>query len=109
MLDEKRSVSLSCHATDSEANPPSLQDIVSALKRSLAQTEGFRQAADEIDPNVTLLESGLDLDSITIVELIARIEAHFEFQFRDTDLRTRSFASLQALAEVVLRRLSDRK
>jgi acyl carrier protein len=90
----------------SGANPPPLEDIVAALKHSLAETEGFHGAADEIDAEVTLLEGGLDLDSITIVELIGRIEARFEFQFADTDLRTRSFASLRALAQVVLRRLS---
>jgi acyl carrier protein len=88
-----------------EANLASLEDIITALKHSLAETEGFHRAADEIDADVTLLEGGLDCDSIIIVELISRIETQFEFQFMDTDLRTRSFASLRALAQVVQRRL----
>jgi acyl carrier protein len=91
-----------------EANLPSLEDIVTALKQTLTETEGFQRAAGEIDAEAALLEGGLDLDSITIVALISRIEARFEFQFADTDLRTRSFTSLRALAQVVLRRLSDR-
>ena len=92
-----------------EMGLPSLEDIVSALKRSLEQSEGFHRTANEIDADVSLLEGGLDCDSITIVALISRIEACFEFQFMDTDLRTRSFASLRVLAEVVLRRLSAKR
>lgn len=109
MLGEKPGISTSCDVMTDEASLPSLEDIVTALKRSLAETEGFHRAADEIDADVTLLEGGLDCDSITIVELISRIEAYFEFQFMDTDLRTRSFASLRTLAEVVLRRLSAKR
>ena len=107
MLGEERSVSAGVDMTG-EANLPSLEDIVTALKQSLAETEGFHRTAGEIDADVTLLEGGLDLDSITIVELISRIEARFEFQFVDADLRTRSFESLRTLAQVVQRRLSNR-
>ncbi len=108
MLEEKRSASSSWDVMSGESNSPSLEDIVSALKQSLAETEGFRRAAGEIDADAALLDGGLDLDSITIVELISRVEARFDFQFVDTDLRTRSFASLRSLAHVVLQRLSDR-
>jgi acyl carrier protein len=108
MSGEQRSGSPSWDVMTGDANLPSLEDIVTALKQSLAQIEDLHWTADEIDADVPLLAGGLDLDSIIIVELISRIEARFEFQFVDTDLRTRSFASLRALAQVVLYRLSQR-
>jgi acyl carrier protein len=91
----------------SAASVPSLEDVVAALKQSLAETEGFHRAAGNIDENVPMLEGGLDLDSVTVVELISRIEVRLHFQFLDADLRTRSFESLRVLAQVILRTLAS--
>jgi acyl carrier protein len=70
----------------------------------LADEMDLGLVAHQIDENVPLLEDGLGLDSIVIVELIASVERRFDFEFQDADLRTSSFESLTALAGVIRRR-----
>lgn len=79
-------------------------EIVSTLKSMLADEMDLGLVAHQIDENVPLLEDGLGLDSIVIVELIASVERRFDFEFQDADLRTSSFESLTALAGVIRRR-----
>ena len=80
------------------------QQIVATLKSMLADDMELGLDADAIDAAVPLLEDGLGLDSIVIVELIAGVEERFEFEFEDSDLRTANFASLNALADVIQQR-----
>jgi acyl carrier protein len=78
--------------------------VVAELKRILAEDMDLNLKAEEIDATAPLLEEGLNLDSIVIVELIAVVEERFGFEFADEDLRTASFASLEALAGVIEKR-----
>jgi acyl carrier protein len=80
-------------------------EIVAILKSLLLEEMEVRVAADRIDGETPLLEDGLGLDSIVIVELIAGIERKFSMEFQDSDLRTANFSNLNALAEVVRRSL----
>lgn len=80
--------------------------IIATLKTILAEEMDLGLAADDIDASVPLLDDGLGLDSIVIVELIASVEERFEFEFEDTDLREANFQSLDALASVIELRCS---
>ena len=82
-----------------------MEAIVIILKNMLANDLGLNLRVEEIDETAAMLEEGLNLDSIVIVELIALVEERFGFEFADEDLRTASFANLQTLAQVIERRL----
>ncbi|MBN1238254.1 MAG: acyl carrier protein [Gammaproteobacteria bacterium] len=83
--------------------------VIDALKWILADEMDLGLTADQINATVPLLEDGLNLDSIAIVELIAVLEERFAFQFHDADLRTASFANLEALAKVITARTAGRE
>lgn len=57
------------------------------------------------DPELPLLDGGLNLDSVKVVELIAALEERLAFQFEDTDLRTQSFRTVGSLTAIVAARL----
>ena len=80
-------------------------EIVETLKQILADEMDLGLVRDQIDATVPLLEEGLGLDSIVIVELIASVEERFDFEFQDSDLREANFESLEALATVVAQRI----
>ena len=75
--------------------------IVTTLKTMLADEMELDLVAEQIDASVPLLEDGLGLDSIFVVELIAAVEQRFQFEFEDSDLREANFQSLNALAVVI--------
>ena len=57
-------------------------------------------AADSIDPEAPLFNTGLGLDSIDALELALAISKKYGFQLRsDNEDNRRIFASLRALAE----------
>ena len=80
-------------------------EIVATLKRILTEEMDLGLDAGSFDATTPLLEDGLDLDSIVIVELITSAEDRFGFEFDDTDLRESNFKSLDTLAAAVERRL----
>jgi acyl carrier protein len=74
-----------------------LKLMLVALKPQLAQVP--------IEEDAPLLEEGLGLDSIALMELIGQVESRFDLQLDETDLRLSNFANLTALARLVLARL----
>ncbi|HWM95354.1 MAG TPA: phosphopantetheine-binding protein [Thermoanaerobaculia bacterium] len=78
--------------------------IVTELKRIIADDLDVNLKFDEIDDKVPLLGAGLHLDSVVIVELISLIEDRFGFEFDDSDLNLESFRNLTTLAGVIERR-----
>jgi acyl carrier protein len=67
-----------------------------------------RHASPAPDLTLELVDGGLDLDSVGLVELIAVLEERLGFQFHDTDLRTQSFRTVGSLSAVVAARLRVR-
>jgi acyl carrier protein len=59
---------------------------------------------EDIHPDAPLLEEGLGLDSLAIVELITLIEDKYGFEFGEDDLNMDAFANLRSLARVVAAR-----
>ena len=56
---------------------------------------------DQIHPETALLESGLKLNSLAIVDLITAVEEEFGIQFGEDDLNMDAFSSVAALAGVI--------
>ncbi len=84
----------------------SVDSIMPALKSVLALELGLNLDPEQIADDAVLVDGGLNLDSIVLVELIGILEARFGFVFQDADLRMATFASVETLASTIVRRLS---
>jgi acyl carrier protein len=74
---------------------------IEELKLLLAGQLDVNLQLDEIDEDAALLEDGLNLDSLAIVELITLIEDRFKIEFGEEDLNMEAFANLRTLAGVI--------
>ncbi len=77
---------------------------IEQLKNIISNELDVNIKAEDIEPNVSLFEDGLDLDSLSIVELISLIEEDFEFRFVDDDLSPENFQNLTVLAQLISER-----
>lgn len=82
---------------------PTTDDIIVQLRRLIATRLDVNLKEADISADVSLMEDGLRLDSLAIVELITLIEDTFHIQFGEDDLTMDTFASLRTLAEVIER------
>lgn len=81
-----------------------IQNIVDGLRSLVANELGLNLEIEDVDADAPLLEGGLNLDSLAIVELITLIEKTFGFEFGEQDLNMEAFASLRTLAGVIAHR-----
>lgn len=56
---------------------------------------------EDIENDAPLLEKGLELDSIDLLELVVAIEKTFNVIIEDEDVAERAFASVAALARFI--------
>jgi acyl carrier protein len=82
-------------------NPTEVPAIVDRLKTILAEDLDIHVSKSEIRDDVSLMEDGLALDSVVLIELITHIETQFGFQLGDENLRTELFDNLTTLAEFI--------
>lgn len=85
--------------TDSNSKFP----IIDVLKNIIAEKIKPDVDALDIESDTPLLDGGLGLDSIMVVDLIVAVEHHYAFNFGEDDLSLDSFSSLDALAKVIAR------
>lgn len=78
-----------------------VDDTIEQLKYLIAHKLDLDLQEGSIDTDAPLLEGGLKLDSLAIVELITLIEETFGFQFGEEDLNMDAFGSVRSLAAVI--------
>lgn len=78
-----------------------MEIIVEQLKNIIADQLDANIKRAEITLDVSLLEDGLGLDSIMLVELISLVEENFSFQFAEDELDLNIFTNIQTLAAFV--------
>jgi acyl carrier protein len=78
-----------------------VENTIDQLKALVAGKLDVNLRYDEISPDAPLLDDGLGLDSLAIVDLITLIEDKFGFQFGEDDLNMDAFSNLRSLAKVV--------
>ena len=61
--------------------------------------------AGPINADTPLLSSGVNLDSVAVLDLIVSIENQFGVQFKDSDLSVELFRSVGTLCKAVERKL----
>lgn len=76
-----------------------MTDVIQELKDLLV--EGLALDAAAVEPDTPLFEGGLELDSFATVEIVTRIETHFDLQLDDDDFAPDNFKSLRTLAAIV--------
>lgn len=77
------------------------ENTIEQLKALVAGKLDVNLKHEEIRADAPLLDEGLGLDSLAIVELITLIEEKFGFEFGEDDLNMEAFANLRSLAKVV--------
>ncbi len=78
-----------------------VEQTIEELKDLIADNLDVNIHRDSINPDEPLLEEGLKLDSLAIVELITLSEEKFGIQFGENDLTMDAFANLRSLAGVI--------
>ena len=78
-----------------------MSNTLSSLQVLVSEELGFTCDPASLDPQASLFEGGLNVDSIAIVELIVKIEEQFGVRFEDFDLVPETFATLGALADKI--------
>ncbi len=88
--------------TEPAGHGKSLAETTTAIKNLIASDLDVNIELGEIGDDVSLLESGLALDSVVIVELISLLEQRFDFQFSDEDMKPALFENLTTLTQFVV-------
>ncbi len=78
-----------------------MDNTLERLKHLVADKLDMNLKIDDIDPDAPLLEEGLKLDSLAIVELITLSEESFGIEFGEDQLNMNAFANLRSLAAVI--------
>lgn len=83
-----------------------MNEITEKLKHIIADELDINADINTIRDDVTLLEGGIGLDSVAIMEFISIIEEQFDFQFSDDELNMEPFQNLTTLTEFVASKLT---
>lgn len=78
-----------------------MSEITERLKDIIANDLDVNADRESIQDDVSLLEGGIGLDSVAVMEFISIIEEKFGFQFSDDELSMEPFQSLTTLSEFV--------
>lgn len=78
-----------------------LDSTIERLQTIIAERLDVNITREEIGPDSNLLEDGLGLDSIAIVELITLIEEDFGFEFNEDGLDMEAFHTVRTLAAYI--------
>ncbi len=79
---------------------------IETVRALLAQTLGAGTRVAALDADARLLGALPELDSMSIVHLLAAIEAHYGFSVDDDELDADAFATLGALAAFIEAKLA---
>jgi acyl carrier protein len=81
-------------------------DLVQWVKSTLVQRLSLRIKPEEIDENIALFGSGLQLDSVDAFELAMAIESEYGIPVADDDVP--GFGSVGLIADFIIRKQASR-
>lgn len=82
-------------------------EILEQVTNIIATQLDVKIRREVIRPDSILMEDGLGLDSIAIIELVTLVEEHFSIKFREQDLTLDTFRTVASLASFVEQRLVE--
>jgi acyl carrier protein len=83
-------------------------DITQAVRGFIAENFLFRDEADTIANDASLLEAGI-IDSTGVLELVSFLETTFGIEVADEDMLPENLDSIRAISNYVSRKLSERR
>ena len=83
-------------------------DITQAVRAFIAENFLFRDEADAIANDASLLEAGI-IDSTGVLELVSFLETTFGIEVADEDMLPENLDSIGAITGYVSRKLSERR
>lgn len=81
-----------------------MENITSRLKNIIANDLDINVDIDSIQDDASLLEDGIGLDSVAVMEFISIIEQKFGLEFSDDELNLEPFKDLQVLSEFIAKK-----
>jgi len=84
------------------------QDISLTVRRFIAENFLFRDEADAIAHDASLLDAGI-IDSTGVLELVCFLESSFGIEVADEDMLPENLDSIRAISSYVTRKLSERR
>ncbi len=81
--------------------PAMNETLLAEIKQLITNDLRVNLREEEIAVDVSLMEDGLGLDSIAIMEFISLLEARFGFRLQEEELNMDAFANLQSVAALV--------
>ncbi len=78
-----------------------MSTITERLKTIIANDLDVNVKLEGIADDAGLLEDGIGLDSVALMEFISIIEERFDIQFSDDELGMEPFQNLRALSECI--------
>ena len=81
------------------------ENVIDQLKRIITNELDVNLDVHKIDETVSLLEEGIGLDSMAVMDFILSIEEHFGFEFSESELSVELFASLNSLGSLISSKL----
>jgi len=83
-----------------------MNKITERLKQIIAEELDINVKMENIRTDVGLLEDGIGMDSVAIMEFISIIEEKFGFQFSDSELSMEPFKNLTVLSEFIAEKIT---
>jgi acyl carrier protein len=77
------------------------QEIITKLKDLIVYELDINIKREELSDDSPLLEGGIGLDSISIVNLIVLIEKNFNIRFQDEEITMDLFSDLNTLSSFI--------
>ncbi len=80
--------------------------ITEKLKDIIAEKMDLHIQRTEIASDISLMEGGLGLDSVAIMEFISLVEAEFSFKFNEDELNMDGFRDLRTVTDLVATKIN---
>lgn len=80
--------------------------ICEQVKTLIDESLGMPLDATAMNQDTPLDVEGLDLDSLSFVELIMVVEQHFNFQFSEAELNLENFKTIGTLSSLIASKLT---
>ncbi len=84
------------------------QDVEAGIKKIIVENLELDVKVGRITPETPLIDGGLNMDSIAVLELISLVEEEFGITVRDEDMSVELLGTVGSLAAYIRKQLENR-
>lgn len=81
-------------------------DLKNKIKEIIIEQLGLSISANDISDEDYLLAGGLNIDSISMIEIIVRLETEYDISFSDEEMTIETFINILSIEELVSKKLN---